>query len=157
MFRLLWKHPDRVERIAEEFNTYDDALVSAKTMVQTAGTVVVVTQDVSEVTMAPSVVPLVPTPPAAVYRESFDNHGIVSTRPEPPENPKVDVVKRAPQARPRLLVLTDRQAKPSEVVEHLMVVAQGQIVKNAFGALELDDMPLTPSEMVEVKRALGQG
>lgn len=62
---------------------------------------------------------------------------------------------RDPQVKPRLLVI-NRRATGAELVGHLMVVAEGRIVKNAFGPLELEDMPLTEAERPEVLRALGQ-
>ena len=39
-------------------------------------------------------------------------------------------------------------------VNALMVVAQGKVIKNTFGALEVPDMPLKPDEYLEVKRAM---
>lgn len=73
---------------------------------------------------------------------------------EPDEEP---VEPRTPKAKPRLLIVPDRRATPAELVGHLMVVAEGKIVKNAFGALELADMPLTPEELSGVTTALKIG
>lgn len=47
-----------------------------------------------------------------------------------------------------------RKATGAEIVGHLMVVAEGRIVKNAFGDLQLTDMPLVGEEIGLVNNAL---
>jgi hypothetical protein len=118
---------------------------------------VIITQDVAEVAMAPMVVTLSAPPPGPVYRSDQSEHGpgYRLRTPEPQaEVPTVDVVKTT-AARPRLLITPGRPSK-EDYMRHLMVVAEGRIVKNAFGALELDEMPLTPAEAAEVRSALGK-
>lgn len=141
MYRLLWKLKDTTEIAngAGEYDTREQALASAKTICQTAGHTVIVTQDMDEVQMAPMVSSLQPVPPGVVYRGAV---------------PAIDETPRTPQSKPRLLIVRDRRATPAEIFGHLMVVAEGHIVKNAFGALSIEDMPLNPEELAEVTEAL---
>lgn len=159
MFRLLWKLPEgHAELAGGEFgyDTQETAMASAKVLCTTAGGTVLVTQDIAEVTMAPAVTSLVSKPevPETVYRGGLKSLAAPVSAPEP-EGPQVEIVARDPRqaARPRLLIV-DRKATPAELVGHLMVVAEGKIVKNAFGGLAADEMPLTSEEAVEVVNAL---
>lgn len=112
-------------------------------------------QEIGKVAIEPVVTMTLEQPPQpkAVYRGEADD------RPEAPPvlAPVADTVH--PQAKPRLLIL-DRVATPAEIVGHLMVVARSAkdgtmcIVKNAFGALDLEDMPLQGTEVQEVANAL---
>lgn len=141
MFRLYVDWPELAGRV---FESHEDAMVEAKKLCTKPGDVVVITQDISEVRMAPVVSSLVPAavPPATVYRG-----------PIAPLAGEEEVLEaRVPRATPRLLVVPDRRATPAEMVGHLMVVAEGKIVKNAFGALEIGDMPLTPAELAMIER-----
>lgn len=145
MFYLLKRSSD--DEPLEFYASRDDktvAIDAAKQLCQ-AGFTVVVAEAVVEVKVAPVVVELRQPPPipTVVYR----NAPVNSQEPDP------ETTARVPQARPRLLISKDRP--PTEdYMKHLMVVAEGRIVKNAFGALELDDMPLTAEERALVLEAL---
>jgi hypothetical protein len=105
-------------------------------------------QEIGKVSIEPVVTMTLapPTPPPhQVYRGGMMSPPEVELAEEGP--------KRDPQVKPRLLIV-DRKATPAELVGHLMVVADGHIVKNAFGALELEDMPLQGTEVQEVANAL---
>lgn len=155
MFRLLISDHD-LAALAEttEFQELGPARDGAKAFCLKYGGLVIVTQDVARVEMAPVVEVLNAPLPDSVYRDG-GLKSIAALELEA-EGPKVDVVKRAVgEVRPRLLVL-QRRPTPAEIVSHLMVVAEGRIVKNAFGALELEDMPLTAEERGPVLAALGK-
>lgn len=99
-------------------------------------------QEIGRVAIEPVITMTMAHPPRPVPRSADP---VVQDEPEEP--------KRDPQAKPRLLVI-DRKATPAEITGYLMVVAEGRIVKNAFGALELADMPLSGAEHLEVANAL---
>ena len=131
----------------EPISTLDAIQVEAKRLslkdpeamlyiVQEVGTVLV-QPVVTLTTAAPAA-----APPLKVYR------GAVEPEPEYAGPPRV------PEAQPRLLVLSLRQPTEAELAKYLMVVAQGKVIKNTFGALEVPDMPLKPDEYLEVKRAM---
>lgn len=153
-FRLLTKEKDgRVELAGDGpgYTGQSEAMESAKILCQTSGATILVVQDVAEVQMAPLVSTLTEpvTPKGPVYRSAA---AAVQAEVDEIVGPP-----RVPQTRPRLLVLKDRQATPAEVVGHLMVVAEGRVVKNAFGGLTLDELPLVGAEIAEVASALGKG
>lgn len=128
---------------------YESALAGAKDLCQRRGRAIIIMQEVAEVQMAPAVVSLsapISPPQGAVFRG--ETAPSVDTAAETP---------RVPRATPRLLVVEGRRATVAELFGHLMVVAEGRIVKNAFGALELADMPLSAPELVEVTAALKVG
>jgi hypothetical protein len=108
-------------------------------------------QEVGRVAVEPVVtMTLEPPQPKVVYRDAgLKSQAALELEAEEPESPK-----REPQVKPRLLIV-DRKATPAELVGHLMVVAEGRIVKNAFGALEIGDMPLAGWETQAVQKALG--
>jgi hypothetical protein len=144
MFRLLISDPDLAPLADQtEFEELFAARDAAKVFCLKHGGSVIVTQDVAKVEMAPVVEVLVAHQSGPVYRTAAEPVVVDDSS-----------VPRVPQTRPRLLVLADRRATPAELVNHLMVVAEGKIVKNAFGALEPDDMPLTPEEKLLVARGL---
>lgn len=133
----------------DEYETQEEAMAEAKELAN-GGAAVLVLEAVAWVKMAPTVTllktPTTPTAPVVVYRS---HAGLVDSE-APEEAP------RTPQVRPRLLVLKDRRATPAELVGHLMVVAEGKIVKNAYGGLTMDEMPLKDDEAELVQSALGQ-
>jgi hypothetical protein len=132
----------------KEYTNYHEAQDAAKRLCLSIGKVHVV-QDVAVVELAPTVVTLTNlTPPEPVQVAPM----VVYRGPDhEPEGPP-----RVPQAKPRLLVSVGRPSK-DDYMKYLMVVAEGKIVKNAFGALTLEDMPLTGPERAEVVNALGAG
>jgi hypothetical protein len=107
-------------------------------------------QEIGRVAFEPVVtMTLAPPPlqPTVIYR------GQPVPGSELPASTEPDGPKREPQVKPRLLIV-DRKATPAELVGHLMVIAEGRIVKNAFGSLELADMPLSSAEHIEVAAVL---
>ena len=146
-YRLLKRHSSADVELAspETYATATEASNVAGVLCREQGWTVLVVQDIAEVQMAPTVVsltPPAPAPPLKVYR------GAVEPEPEYAGPPRV------PEAKPRLLVLPLRQPTEAELAKYLMVVAQGKVIKNTFGALEVPDMPLKPDEYLEVKRAM---
>lgn len=102
-------------------------------------------QEFAKVAVEPVITMTEAPPPEPVYR--------AAAVPVPEAE---DTTPRQPQTKPRLLIVPDRRATPAEIFGHLMVVAEGQIVKNAFGALELADMPLVGDEVATVTNALSR-
>jgi len=148
-YRLLKRHSSIDVELAssETYATATEASDAAGVLCRQQGWTVLVVQDIAEVQMAPTVVSLTPPSPASpavVYR------GPVEPEPEP----EYAGPPRVPEAKPRLLVLPLRQPTEAELAKYLMVVAQGKVIKNTFGALEVPDMPLKPDEYLEVKRAM---
>lgn len=130
-----------------EYDNQDAALTAARGLCTEFGWWVIVAQDINEVKMAPVVSSFSPPPPGQVMRLASPNDLEPDTG-----------IPRQPKSKPRLLVVPDRRATPAEIYGNLMVVAEGRIVKNAFGALELADMPLTDEERPLVIEAMkGKG
>lgn len=125
------------------YEDHDTALSDAKRLCLTEGTITVV-QDVDEVKMAAVVSSFKapPSPSSVVYRDALGTEQFEGVAP------------RTPQAKPRLLIVKDRRATPAEIFGHLMVIAEGKVIKNAFGALEVGDMPLSSTELALVVEAL---
>lgn len=157
MFRLLVQDPSTAHQVnRSEFQDLPDARDEAKQFCRKYGGVVLVTQDVARVEMAPVVDVLTETPtppPGPVYRNAGLKSQVALELELEEDSPKVAVIRSMADSSRRLLVV-DRRATPAELVGHMMVVAEGKIVKNAFGALELGDMPLTGAELAEVTAAL---
>ena len=120
-----------------------------KYLAEYPGDVLYLVQEFAKVAVEP-VITLTSTPvmpPGPVYRGAMNSASATDTDEE--------AVSRTPQIRPRLLVSVVTPSK-EDYMRYLMVVAEGRIVKNAFGALELEDMPLTVEERMEVLHALGK-
>lgn len=149
MFRLLvlgeGSHavPDR-----QDFDDKLPAITAAKQYIEKYPQIaVIVTQDVAKVEMAAVVDELLPM--ALLPKLMYRGPGPEVTAEEAYTGPP-----RAAQSKPRLLIVQGRKATGAEIVGHLMVVAEGRIVKNAFGDLQLTDMPLVGEEIGLVNNAL---
>jgi hypothetical protein len=142
--------------VAKEYASREGALEAAKALCRLHQWSLLVVQDMDEVQMAAVVVQSYapPPPPAPVQRSSLEVLAAHNAEALLEDGPP-----RAPQARPKLLIL-NRRATPDELMGHLIVVAEGRIVKNAFGGFTHDDildMPITAEERLAVVNALGAG
>lgn len=155
MFRVL-KRNDSVSdpplslAVNSEYPSRDGALEAAKLLCGQHQWCLVVVQDTDEVQMAAVVVNsfVPPQPPPSPKMVSRDIPALSMF------NDELDGTPRQPQKKPKLLVL-NRVVTAEELATYQMIVEKGQIIKNAFGALEVEDMPLNTEELLQVKRALG--
>lgn len=152
----------------QDFTTQTEAVAEAKGMLEAQPTwTILVTEDVAVISLAPTVVELRPgTPPVSQLPAPTIPHRTEPGRDGDQVLNQVQLEKaiqdaaaagppRVPAARPRLLITATRPSN-EEYMRHMMVVAEGKIVKNSFGPLELDDMPLTPIEREQVMHALAR-